>query len=176
MVDCFCRTGRTIPMVGYVLAAISFAVGADAAVSQGWTQPDGIEDGVVAVEAVALSPVAGIFGESASGTLEVRCEDNLTRVSLSFEGTFLSDVGDYSLVTLRLDDTAPYATRLEKGDDHSTLRWPVGRESITFLTKAMPANELGVTLTAFTDDRLETTFSLAGLSEAIAPVRAACRW
>lgn len=155
------------------LLCLGTAVSAQA---QGWTAGPTLADGGLSISAPSVAPVEGMFDKAAPAQMQIRCASNNTSVSFSFTDVFLSDVPDYDVVTLRLDGAPEQQVRLVKGDDDGTLVWPTGREAVPFLLRAIAADTLQLKVTALTNDVLTPSFSLAGLTQALGPVRRACNW
>ena len=129
-----------------------------------------------AIAAQSEKAVPGLFNESETAKLVVRCSQNNTSISFTFEHTYLSDVGDYANVSLQLDEGVETIVALTRGETSQTLVWPDGRRAVPFLIEALRASTLHVRLTSLTDETLTADFPLGGISTAIMPIRSACNW
>ncbi|WP_417273498.1 type VI secretion system-associated protein TagO [Celeribacter halophilus] len=158
-----------------VLITLPFAMLSTPATAN-WVDVSQEANSIQAITTHSEKPVPGLFDRSAPAELTIRCAQNNTSIALSFEHTYLSDLGDYANVTLQLDDGFETIVELTRGENPQTLVWPDGRRAVPFLIEALRANTLQVSLTSFTDETLTADFSLDGISTAIMPVRSACNW
>ncbi|WP_163265588.1 type VI secretion system-associated protein TagO [Chelativorans alearense] len=109
--------------------------------------------------------------------LYVRCMENST--SLIFQtGCHMtsSDYNDYGHITYRLDDEK---ARTVSGDESTNNRslglWSGGR-SIPVIKQMFGKSQMIVRMTPYSESPFTATFNIAGLDEAITPLRQACSW
>jgi type VI secretion system protein VasI len=76
-------------------------------------------------------------------------------------------------VRLRLDEDPATKVLASESTDHQALFF---RDPIPFIRSLLKHQELLFGFTPFNSPAVETVFFLDGLSEAIKPLREACRW
>lgn len=80
---------------------------------------------------------------------------------------------DESTITLRIDKAPAFKLRAGKSTDGEALFLPA---AVTQLKKLMGGSTLLFEFVPFNSSPQMTTFQIAGLGEAIKPVREACKW
>lgn len=128
------------------------------------------------IDAVSKQPVTGLFNRQELAQISVTCQENRTSIRLRFPNNILSDVGSYGVVTYQLDGAAEVQLQMTKAESEDTLGVLVGTVAVPLLQDMILANAIRFDVTAINDRRRSAEFSLAGLSEALEPLRDACNW
>lgn len=110
-------------------------------------------------------------------TLILRCLDGVTSLLVS-TGCHMtsSDYNDYGDVTYRIDDTAAATAPMEASTNNRSLGLWSGGKSIPFIKKMIGKSKLLVKATPYGENPFTATFDIAGLDQAIPPLRQACSW
>jgi type VI secretion system protein VasI len=108
--------------------------------------------------------------------LWIACIEGDTVVWVSFGGKHMADFDSWGTVTYRIDKARAFSTRMASSTDGRSLVFADPDTAIAFARGLFGANTLVVRATPFHE--LETTvgFPIAGLAEAIKPLRKACNW
>jgi len=120
--------------------------------------------------------IAGRHGRLEHASLWISCSDNATRIFIVWGGHFMADLNDGGRVDFRVDARAPGHVMMQRSNDYSALGLWQGQTSIPFIRQLLNGSELYVRATPLNQSRVEARFSIAGLDEAIRPLRTACRW
>lgn len=118
----------------------------------------------------------GIFGREEEATLLLTCIENTTRFEVRFGENFMSDVGDYGTLIYKLDDEPPVALAASASADNYSLGLFTGAQAIPFIVSMFGNEQLFVSSTSFTGRTLTASFSIAGLEDAVEPLRELCNW
>ena len=110
------------------------------------------------------------FGRQQRVILAMRCREGRSELFLNW--------GEYLGI-----DSARVITRVDSAEAR-TEDWNIGsnnettfhRNAVAHMRELMPANTVLYQVTPFGEDPRRVTFDLAGLSEAIGPLREACGW
>ena len=110
-----------------------------------------------------------------NGAIYIVCREGSTDFGIHMAGEFLSDTGEFGVVTYRLDkDKAKQRSFSESTDNKALGLWQ--GSGIKFIKELMGASSLILQVTPFRDSAITLEFNIAGLSEAIKPLRQACKW
>ncbi|WP_375449713.1 hypothetical protein [uncultured Devosia sp.] len=104
--------------------------------------------------------------------MTVTCAAGALSVKFAFAGNAMSAIGNDAGITLQLDLQAARSRTLPTADNNTALM--IDRDAPAFLDSLEGANNLTVRVTPLSSRSLTVRFSLAGVNEAVAPVRAAC--
>lgn len=106
-------------------------------------------------------------------TLIVRCKENKTVIYINYSAFLGSDEG---YLTYRIDKGT--AQRVEWGisTNHYSIGLWSGNGSIPFIKKLFGKKQLLTRVEPYSESPVTTTFHIAGLEEAIKPLRKACYW
>jgi len=161
-------------------AAAAPAPAVQVAVPSRWsvrpTQSQFDDSARVILSVLSERPVRGRFGAPAPATLMIRCEENTSSLFVHFNDLFMSDIQGYGRVDYRVDDRRPESVSMTASDNHQALGLWRGGRSIPFIRGLFGGERLYLRATPFNENRVEMVFPIAGLEEAIAPLRAACNW
>lgn len=109
-------------------------------------------------------------------TLTIACRENTTSLWIVFGRCFMSDNGGRGRVTYRIDSKPAATISMRESNDNSALGLWRGASAIPFLKKLFGGSKLLVQATPFSDSRVTAEYPIAGIEEAIKPLRAACHW
>lgn len=116
------------------------------------------------------------FGNSAPLTLWARCMEDTTALIISGDCHLASGFDGYGEVMMRTDDDKAVTRSFEASTDNSALGLWTGGRAIPVLESMFGKERLVVRLTPFSMSPIEATFDIAGLEEAIKPLREECGW
>lgn len=111
-----------------------------------------------------------------SATLIVRCLENTTSAYFRFGDHFLADIEGYGRITYRIDDAEARTESFRESTDHKALGLWRGGQAIPFIKRMMEGDAMVVRATPYNESSITTTFTIAGLSDAVVPLREACGW
>lgn len=112
---------------------------------------------------------------SQNATLYIACREGSTDFAIHMGGEFLSSTGGFGEVTYRIDkDKAKKVSFVESTDNKALGLWQ-GR-GIKFIKEIMSAGTLLLQVTPFRESAITLEFNVAGLAEAVKPLRQACKW
>ena len=139
------------------------------------TQTSKIDDSkTVILRLPAESSISGWPGKTHTPSLLIRCKERQTEVYFNTGMTPMVEYGiDESTITLRIDKAPAFKLRAGKSTDGEALFLPA---AVTQLKKLMGGSTLLFEFVPFNSSPQMTTFQIAGLGEAIKPVREACKW
>lgn len=122
----------------------------------------------------AESPISGWLSKEILPSLNLRCKENKTEMYIvtGMKPRVEYDI-DTTTVTLRFDKekAAKYSTG--KSTDGEALFF---RKNVGLIKKMMNHSTMLFEFVPFNSSPAMTTFNLSGLSEAIKPLRDACKW
>jgi len=122
----------------------------------------------------ADEPITGWPGKTHTPSLVVRCKERKTE---AYFVTGMSPTVEYgtdgATVTLRFDRAPAFKVRAGKSTDGEALFLP---SAIAQIKKMMGSSSLLFEFVPFNSSPQMTTFQVAGLSEAVKPLRQACKW
>lgn len=110
-------------------------------------------------------------------TLWVRCVENTTALIFSTgchmaSGSYTS-LGD---VTYRVDDEKARTVSMSESNNNRSLGLWSGGRSIPVIKQLFGHSKLLARMTPFNENAFTATFNIAGLEDAIEPLRKACHW
>lgn len=120
--------------------------------------------------------VRGQFGPPGPALMYLRCMENATAVYLWINDLFLSDIQGFGVVDYRIDDRQASQLRAEGSTDNKALGLWSGGKSIPFIKEMLDGKRIAFRVTPFNESPVEFSFDLAGLNQAIGPLREACLW
>lgn len=119
----------------------------------------------------------GRFRTPEPATLHVRCMENRTSVYYRAECHLTSSsYNDNGHITFRLDDTKARTMAFEVSSNNRALGLWSGRKAIPFAKAMFGQNQILMRVTPYGENAHTATFNIAGLKEAIVPLREACHW
>ena len=117
----------------------------------------------------------GKYGSSQKATLYLVCRENKTNFYIVLGDHFLASSGGFGSVTYRIDRKPAKERRFEESTDNSALGLWNGA-GVPLIKELLGGASLLVRVTPFSESAITAEFSIAGLEEAIKPLREACRW
>jgi type VI secretion system protein VasI len=157
-----------LPLV-FILLGTSM-VRAEWFVEQEPAETEGLTD--VRLSVLAGETVYGNRGQRGQPVLFLDCRENTTMLTVDWG----VDLGSGTLaVGLGIDDAAPQTVEFAIGDDGRTLVLQPGSAAIPLIRQLIGHARLAMT-TDSASGRLETSFDLNGIDQALTPLREACGW
>ena len=109
--------------------------------------------------------------------LWIRCREDTTSVLFQTSCHMTSSsYHDYGDVHYSLDGGPPAMVAMTKWRDNFSLGLWRGDEAIPFIRHILEADVMTARMKPFDEDIFTVSFAIAGLPQAIAPLRAACHW
>ncbi len=128
----------------------------------------------VHLSTTARETVSGWPGKVHTPTLHVRCQERKTSVYIVFGMSPAVEYGHMgATVQLRTDKDPVRSVRTSKSTDGEALFLP---DPVATVKSMFGKQELLVRFTPFNSNPQETSFSVAGLDAAVAPLRETCGW
>ncbi len=126
----------------------------------------------------SLEPVAcSAYGDRQKLTLLIRCVENTTAMYFTGNSCHFADGFDgYGRADLRVDDHSAYEVRMFDSTDSKALGFWRGRKAIPQIKRLLGGETLLLRTTPFGMSPFTAKFPIAGIDEAIKPLRAACHW
>lgn len=140
------------------------------------TETSPIDDSrTVTLQVAADSSISGWPRKTYTPELYIRCKERKTEV---FVVTGMSPTVEYgnshgATVTLRVDKAAAYKLNASNSTDGEALFLP---SSVAQIKKLLEGSSLLFEFVPFNASPQMTTFQIAGLAEAVKPLREACKW
>ncbi len=116
------------------------------------------------------------YGQSAEMMLTLACRENTTSAYVFFGGHFMSSIQGAGRVTYRIDKQPAQTKNFEESNNHEALGLWSGGSAIPFIKALFGGNTLYLEATPYSENRVSDFFPIAGLEEAIVPLREACNW
>lgn len=112
-------------------------------------------------------------GQTVLPTLNLRCKENTTALLVGY-GTHLGQ--GKTQVTYRIDAQPPDREDWLLSTASSSVGLWKGNASIPFVNRLLDAEQLTLEVTPPGSSSVSSTFRVAGLTQAIEPLRTACHW
>lgn len=118
------------------------------------------------------------YGTPERARLRVQCVENTTSVLFRLAGNYMSDYGEAGLIRYRIDDQPAQSVRGNATRDNLAIGLTTGSAAIPFVRRLFSASSLLVEVQPVNKSNapVTLTFPVAGLEQAIAPLRKACHW
>lgn len=116
------------------------------------------------------------YGQDADMTLTLACRENATSAYVFFGGHFMSSIQGAGRVTYRVDKQPAQTKNFEESNNHEALGLWNGGSAIPFIKSLFGGTSLYLEATPYSDNRVSDFFPIAGLEDAITPLREACGW
>ncbi len=121
-------------------------------------------------------PIAGRFAAASPAEIYLRCQENSTSLYLVLNDQFLSDIQGFGSVDYRIDEQKASVARMTASTDNQALGLWDGGKSIPLIKKLMMGKSVVFRATPFNESPIEFSFTLAGLENAVRPLKEACVW
>jgi type VI secretion system protein VasI len=118
-------------------------------------------------------PIMGRYGTPQHVLLLIRCKENETELYFHFADDFMRDIQGGSEITYRLDKLPAGKGYFSESTNHESL---FARAAIPFIKTLLGHERLFIRATPYNDNNIQAEFEIAGLGDAIKPLREACRW
>lgn len=115
------------------------------------------------------------FGKSISADFVIQCEQNTTILAIVTPGLYVSDLGAWSSVTMRVDKQPSFDFSAGASNDHGWIGI-TGGPATRAIKKLLGGSDLLVRILPVNETHKDFRFPIAGLNEAIKPLRKACGW
>lgn len=116
------------------------------------------------------------FGQKSQMQFTIACRENTTSMWFYFGGNFMSDTAGSGRVTYRIDSAAARTKSFVESSNNEALGLWNGGSSIPFVKSLFGRSRLYVQAQPYNESTVSDFFSVAGLEEAIKPLREACHW
>lgn len=143
-------------------------------VSMSATGPGSTE--AVSVRTETNEQISYLLGEEGPAALVFRCVNNNTSIAFDFGDNFMSDIGDYGTISISIDDLPARRLSFSASENRRELGINLGVNAIPLINSLLNRDTLQISATPLYGDPFEVNFEIAGLREAISPLRQACRW
>ena len=117
----------------------------------------------------------GRFSGAKRAMLMIACREKSTHVYFTFGDHFMADSGGYGDTTIRIDKQKASTMTLRESTDNGALGLWSGA-GVPFLKKLFGRSALLVRATPYNESAITVDFNIAGIENAIAPVRKNCGW
>lgn len=124
----------------------------------------------------ATEPITDRLGQPSILALSIACREGKTNLWLYFGGQFMADLNGGGRVTYRIDKAAAKTRSFEESNDNEALGLWSGGAAIPFIKELFGGTTLLVRATPFNESSVTAELPIAGLEEAIKPLRQACNW
>lgn len=124
----------------------------------------------------SLEPISRRFGGQDSASLWISCRENSTDLYINFAQNFMSDHDGGGRVITRIDQKPARTISMQVSSNNEALGLWSGSTSIPFIKSMLGGETMFVRATPFSESALSMDFPIAGLEDAIEPLRAACKW
>lgn len=108
-------------------------------------------------------------------TIQITCREKSTDFYVYMGGMFLADSSEFGSVIYRIDKNKADWMNMSESTNHEALGLWQG-SGIRFVKKLTTGQNLLLKITPFNQSPITVEFKIAGLAEAIKPLRQACGW
>lgn len=130
---------------------------------------------------VGLAPTENvpcdIVGSGNDTRLILRCSENATSIFIATSNCHLvSGHGGNGRVDVRLDSEPSFQSNMDESTDNKALGLWSGGEAIPFIKRMIGKETMLVRFSAYNQSPVTAEFKIAGLEEALKPLRESCGW
>lgn len=111
-----------------------------------------------------------------SHTVAIACRENETNLWFRFGGCFMSDIQGKGRITYRLDSDQARKKSFRESNNNMALGLWNGGQAIPFIKGMFGHERMIVRAQPFSDSQVTGHYNIAGIEEAIKPLREACNW
>lgn len=104
------------------------------------------------------------------------CRENETNLWIRFGECFMSSIQGKGRVTYRLDSEQAATRNFRESNNNMALGLWSGGTAIPFIKNMIGHDQMIVRATPFSDSTVTGEYNIAGLEEAVKPLREACNW
>ncbi len=116
------------------------------------------------------------YGRDSEMTLVIACRENTTSAWVNFGGHFMSDIQGAGRVTYRVDSKPAQTKSFGESSNHEALGLWNGGTAIPWVKSLFGGDRLYLEAMPYSESKVHDFFPIAGLEEAIAPLRESCGW
>lgn len=124
----------------------------------------------------SIEPIRGKYGQDKYGTLFITCRDRKTNIYFGFGDHFMSSLNGGGKVSARVDTNTPKTLPMIESNDHSSLGLWGNRTAVPYIKDLLGGKSLYVRGLPYNESAIEMDFPIAGIEDAIKPLREACKW
>lgn len=114
--------------------------------------------------------------KSGRHSIQIACRENETNLWVIFGQCFMSSIQGKGRVTYRLDSEKAATRNFRQSNDNMALGLWSGGTAIPFIKKMIGHDRMIIRATPFSDSTVTGEYNIAGLEEAVQPLRDACSW
>lgn len=114
--------------------------------------------------------------KSSRHSIHMACRENETNMWVIFGECFMSSIQGKGQVTYRLDSEKAATRGFRESNDNMALGLWSGGTAIPFIKNMIGHDRMIVRATPFSDSAVTGEYKIAGLEEAVKPLREACNW
>jgi type VI secretion system protein VasI len=130
----------------------------------------------VALSVTSAAPIRGKYGQDKYGTLVIICRERATHIYFVFGDHFMSSLGSAGKVSTRVNTNTPKTLPMRESNDHGALGLWEKSSAVPFIKDLFGGKSLYVRAVPYNESAIEMDFPIAGIEEAIKPLREACKW
>lgn len=135
-----------------------------------------IDDAVIpSIHLAADAEYSTGLGKSGRAHLQLLCEQKRTVFAIVLPGLYMADSGGWGEATLRVDKKAARKQHFTAANDHGSLAL-IGAPAISTAKSLLGGKSLFARVLPVNEASIDLRFEIAGIDEAIRPIRAACQW
>lgn len=134
------------------------------------------QDGVILI-VESKDPLHCRLGSDSPARLVIRCAEGVTSIYISTQCHLTSsEYNSYGDVRYRIDTKPAGRAKMNESTDHRALGLWSGSRAIPFVKQMLGGKELITQFTPFSESPVSAEFPIAGIDEAIKPLREVCKW
>lgn len=122
------------------------------------------------------TPFTTMSDASTHAVLALRCMGGTTAFYVTLADNLMSDIREFGHVPYRIDEGEPAEYVMTASSDDRSLGFWDSASAIAAIKPLLEAQTLRIRATPFAGRPHELEFTVAGLDEAIKPLRASCGW
>lgn len=124
----------------------------------------------------SIEEIEGRFGRQGHMTLMIVCREKKTNLYITFAGHFMSSIQGAGTVTYRLDQESAKTASFSNSSDNQALGLWSGSSAVPFVKSMLGKQKLLVRAQPYSESAVTGEFKIAGVENAIEPLRKACGW
>lgn len=125
---------------------------------------------------VGESGITNRYGQKSDLSLYIACRENVTSAWFVFGGHFMSDLQGRGRVTYRIDKAPAKKQSFTESTDNEALGLWNGGAAIPWIKELMTGQRMYVEAVPYSESAVSDFMPIAGLEEAIKPLRESCAW
>ncbi|MXQ13236.1 type VI secretion system-associated protein TagO [Microvirga makkahensis] len=129
----------------------------------------------VFLSVLLVGPIRGRYGQDKYGALFITCRERATNIYFVFGDHFMSSLQGAGKVSARVGTNTPKTISMIESNDHSALGLWGNRTAVPYVKDLFGGKSLYVRAVPYNESAIEMDFPIAGIDEAIKPLREACK-